>query len=216
MRDHTPEGQNSYWEHSFTRYADMFGNAQSEPAVAAARDFKAAGVKSVLELGAGQGRDSLFFAGQGLHVTALDYSQKGVDDINAKAQARQLGNLVALRHDAREPLPFEAGKFDACYSHMLFCMAFTMAELIFLSAEAHRVLRPGGLCVYTVRHHGDPNFCRGTHIAENMYEYDGFIVHFFDQAMVQKLAKGYETLEIVEFEEGQLPRKLHRVTMRKA
>jgi hypothetical protein len=48
-----------------------------------------------------------------------------------------------------------------------------------------------------------------------MYEVGGFIVHFFDRGKVEHLAEGYEILEIEEFEEGGMPRRLFRVTMKK-
>ncbi len=52
----------------------MYGTGPSQPAVAAARLFRDAGVDRVLELGAGQGRDTVFLAGQGFSVAALDYA----------------------------------------------------------------------------------------------------------------------------------------------
>ena len=48
-----------------------------------------------------------------------------------------------------------------------------------------------------------------------MSEEGGFIVHFFDMGMVEHLAHAYAILAIDEFEEGGLPRKLFRVTLRK-
>ena len=88
-------------------------------------------------------------------------------------------------------------------------------ELEALSREILRVLRPGGLCVYTVRNTNDSDFGRGSHWGEDLYENQGFIVHFFDRPKVERLAKGYEIAGIEEFEEGQLPRRLFRVTQRK-
>jgi len=120
-----------------------------------------------------------------------------------------------MHYDVRQPLPFEDDSFDACYSHMLFSMAFTTAELEFLSQEVKRVLRPSGLAIYTVRHTGDPHYCTGIHRAEDMFEVGGFIVHFFTREKVERLAKGFEIEGGEEFEEGSLPRKLFRVTMRK-
>jgi hypothetical protein len=49
-----------------------------------------------------------------------------------------------------------------------------------------------------------------------MYEHGGFIGHFFDRSPVNRLAEGFTTLEILEFEEGDLPRRLWRITQRKA
>jgi hypothetical protein len=48
-----------------------------------------------------------------------------------------------------------------------------------------------------------------------MYEVGGFIVNFFDRAKVEKVSTGYEIVSIDEFEEGRMPRKLFRVTLRK-
>lgn len=94
-------------------------------------------------------------------------------------------------------------------------MALTNSELEFLSAEIRRILKPAGLCIYTVRHTGDPHHETGIHRGDVMYEHDGFIVHFFSKEKVEHLAEGYELMSIDEFEEGELPRKLFRVTLRK-
>ncbi|MDR0477732.1 MAG: hypothetical protein LBH14_07360 [Desulfobulbaceae bacterium] len=46
-----------------------------------------------MELGAGQGRDSLFFASQGFHVHALDYSSIGVSEIEKKPLPKAVRTL---------------------------------------------------------------------------------------------------------------------------
>lgn len=78
-------------------------------------------------------------------------------------------------------------------------------------------MRPknNGLCVYTVRSVADPHYRKGVHRSEDMYEMNGFIVHFFSREKVRALSEGHEIVDIVEFEEGPLPRKLFRVTLRK-
>ena len=210
------EGQRQHWETTFSQKRDMFGGEPSDPALKAAELFKREGKTDLLELGGGQGRDTLFFARQSFHVTVLDYSQAGIEAIMAKARASALADRVpALRHDVREPLPFYNEVFDCCYSHMLFCMALTTPELARLSDEVRRVLKPGGLHVYTVRHTKDSHYGTGVHRGEDMYEVGGFIVHFFSPEKVRKLAKGWEIVSIDEFEEGGLPRKLFRVTLRR-
>ena len=90
----------------------------------------------------------------------------------------------------------------------------TEAELAALSREILRV-GPGGLYVYAVRNTRDADFQRGIHRGEDLYENQGFIVHFFDRAKVELLASGWDLLGLEEFEEGKLPRRLYRVIMRK-
>ena len=78
-----------------------------------------------------------------------------------------------------------------------------------------RVLRPDGLHVYTVRDFGDAHYGSGVSLGDAMYENGGFIVHFFDRALVERLASGFSILEVHDFDEGALPRKLWRITLRK-
>ena len=210
------DAQHPYWEKTFSEKPDMFGIEPSDPARKAAEIFKKEGKAKVLELGSGQGRDTLFLARNGFQVYALDYSAKGLEAIVEKAQDLGLQEFIKTKvHDVRDPLPFVDECFDGCFSHMLYCMALTTAELQFLSGEIRRVLRPRGLNIYTVRHTGDPHYETGIHRGEDMYEVGGFIVHFFSKGKVELLAKGYKILSVDKFEEGRLPRRLFRVTLRK-
>ena len=210
------DAQSQHWAAVLGTRPEMFGAAVSDAARKTADDLKTTGARRVLELGGGQGRDTIFFAAQGFDVHVLDYSAPGIEAILRAAARAGVGERVTTEeHDVRRPLPSAEASFDACYSHMLFCMALTSAELAALSAEILRVLRPGGLCIYTVRNTSDPDFGRGVHRGEGLYENQGFIVHFFDRAKVELLASGWDLLGLEEFEEGKLPRRLYRVIMRK-
>lgn len=210
------DAQQAHWETTFSQRPDMFGSEQSGPALKAAERFEREGKRKILELGSGQGRDTLFFAGRGFQVTAADYSQVALETIATKARASGLvDQITPVRQDVRERLRFADESYDVCYSHMLFCMALTTMELERLSREVWRVLKPGGLHVYTVRHTGDPHRGMGVHRGEEMWEVGGFIVHFFSREKVNHLAKGFEIVGIDEFDEGSVPKRLFRVTLRK-
>ncbi|MDH3444659.1 MAG: class I SAM-dependent methyltransferase [Deltaproteobacteria bacterium] len=212
----TPDAQKQHWEQTLAQRRDMFGAKPSEAARKAAKFFVQEGECKIIELGAGQGRDTLLFAQRGFSICALDYAQSGLDIIKQKREGLGLTSSVALlRHDVREPLPFRDESFDACYSHMLYCMALTTAELEFLSAEVRRVLKPGGVNVYTVRHTGDLDYGKGVHRGEDIYENNGFAVHFFSRELVLDLAREWEVIGLEQLEEGRLPRKLFYVTLKK-
>ncbi len=208
--------QYQHWEDKLSNIPDMFGKTPSDSAEKALKLFKKEGATTILELGGGQGRDSIFFAHNGLQAYVLDYSETGITIITEKAARLGLStSIIAQRHDVRKPLPFSDGMFDGCYSHMLYCMALTTSELEFLSDEIRRVLKTGGINIYTVRNTEDPHYKQGIHRGEDLYEMNGFIVHYFSEEKVKYLAKGYEIISIDRFEEDSLPKRLFRVTLRK-
>lgn len=210
------DAQHSHWEDTFSRKPEMFGSEPSYSAKKTAELFRKNKLKKILELGGGHGRDAIYFAENGFHVYVLDFSNTCLNLIKQKAKQLKFSqNITTSQHDVREVLPFEDESFDGCYSHMLYCMALTTKELEFLSDEIRRVLKPGGLNIYTVRNTDDSHYRQGTHRGEDMYENQGFIVHFFNKEKIEHLAKGFDIINIERFEEGKLPRKLFFVILRK-
>ncbi len=208
--------QGQQWNNAFLKNPDMFGEGPSDPAQKAANLFKKESKAKLLELGGGLGRDTIFFAQSGFRVYVLDFCEIAVEAITQKAQALDLSqSITVMCHDVRNRLPFDDQSFDACYSHGLYCMALVTSELEFLSDEVRRILKPGGLNIYTVRNTDDPHYGTGIHRGEDMYEVNGLIVHYFSKEKVACLAKGYEIIGIDEFEEGRLRKKMFRVTLRK-
>ena len=208
--------QSQHWENNFLNKPEMFGVSPSSPASYTLEIFKKNNVKNMIELGAGQGRDSLLFAKNEIYVHALDYSPSGIGKINEKVLEYELLNRInAQLFDVRERLPFEDKSIDGCYSHMLYCMALTFEEIENLNNEVHRVLKHGGLNEFTVRNTEDGDYQNGVHRGEDLYESNGFIVHFFSMEKIKKLLRGFKLLDMSTFEEGSFPRRLYRATMRK-
>ena len=201
--------QSQHWEKNFSNKPEMFGLEPSISAKKALNFFKEKKINNIIELGAGLGRDSIFFAKNNIKIQALDYSSSGIEIINHKIKKDNLSNYISTKlFDVREKLPFKDNSIDACYSHMLYCMALTIADLQKLNNEIHRILKPNGLNIYTVRHTNDGDYKNGKHIGEDLYENDGFIVHYFSEEKVNSLLNGFKNITLEKFEEGTFPRKL--------
>ncbi|MFC9293879.1 class I SAM-dependent methyltransferase [Streptomyces sp. NPDC057011] len=207
------EAQREHWQQTYGVHPWMYGEEPSAPAVHAAAVFRAAGAREVLELGAGHGRDALYFAREGFSVLATDFSPVGLEHLRAAGAAQEVaGRVTTAVHDVREPLPLADASVDAVFAHMLLCMALSTKEIHSLVAEVRRVLRPGGAFVYTVRHTGDAHYRAGTGHGDDIWEHGGFAVHFFPRDLVDALAEGWTLEEVHSFEEGGLPRRLWRIT----
>ena len=193
----------------------MFGLEASEPAKKSLKIFQENNINTIIELGAGLGRDSIYFSINNLSVTSLDYSQSGINIINKKINKDRLKNIKTKVFDIRQKLPFEDNSIDGCFSHMLYCMALSNQNLLNLNKEICRILKPDGLNIYTVRNEHDGDYKNGIHRGEDMYENDGFIVHFFNKTKINQLTDGFKNIKIESFEEGTFPRKLYFVVNKK-
>ncbi len=208
--------QSQHWEKNFSSKPEMFGLDPSEPAKKSLKLFQEKKINKIVELGAGLGRDTIFFAKNSIHVNALDYSGSGIKIINEKAEKQNLSKYISTKiFDVRKKLPFEDNSIEACFSHMLYCMALTLNELENLNNEIYRILKPNGINIYTVRHTNDGDYKKGIHRGEDLYENDGFIVHFFSKEKVNSLLNGFQNLKLENFEEGKFPRKLFFVCNKK-
>ena len=194
----------------------MFGPEPSKAAQATLQVFKKYNIKKIIELGAGLGRDTIFFGKHSINIEALDYSPAAINIINKKAKEKKLSETIKARiFDVRKKLPFKNNSIGGCFSHMLYCMALSDFDLKKLNKEVLRILKPGGINIYTVRHTDDGDYKNGFHRGGDLYENDGFIVNFFSKDKIKKLSKGFNIISIKKFEEGSFPRKLFRVMLKK-
>ena len=211
--------QRRQWDRTYAGAQDFFGRGPSELAVSALHTFKQRGITDVLELGCGQGRDTWYMAMNGMRVTALDYSESGICQMRERARKDGLDGVVTVDvHDARQPLPFPDASFDAVYSHMFFTMEFSEEEVSAMLGECNRVLRPGGLNLYSVRNDHDPHYGQFVPRGKDMWQNPmGFVVHFFSEEAVRRLSSGYDVLWVKEFDERSPPftKKLYEVALQR-
>ncbi|MBC7107242.1 MAG: class I SAM-dependent methyltransferase [Methanomassiliicoccales archaeon] len=211
--------QREHWDTVYKLKPDYFGETPSEFARRALSFFKEKGAKKIIELGCGEGRDTIMFLKEGFEVIAFDYSPVAIEHLMQKAKSNQLSeSLTAMIHDARDGIPLTDECVDGIFSHMFFTMQLTEKELDFIFQECLRVMKAGGFNIYSVRNIHDPHYGKGIHRGEDMWESpQKFVVHFFSLEKVKRLARGYEICHIGEFDDPSPTyiKKLYEVILRK-
>ena len=104
----------------------------------------------VLEVASGAGGPALFMLAEtGCRVTGVDLHEAGVASANAAAAAQGLGDRARfVQADARAPLPFENGSFDAALCIDSINHVYERGQLL---GELWRVLRDAAGCCSRTR-----------------------------------------------------------------
>ena len=204
------------WNKVYKSDSNFFGEEPSNFAMLCFNYLKTNNVKRILELGAGHGRDTIFFASNGIDVEALDYSVTAIEILDKISKEKRLPIKTRTFDVKKTPLPFPDGYFDAVYSHMLFNMRFSLEDLHSIFSEIRRVLKPKGLNFFSVRNHNDKSYGKGIVVDQGIYDINGFQIRFFTENDIQGLAatEGFEIFWIKEEYEEQ-PVTLYLVSSRK-
>ncbi len=138
---------------------------------------------TILELGCGEGNDSIYFAEQGHTVSATDFSDVAIEQNNKRWIHP---NLTFKVQDTGQPFQFDDASFDIVYAR-LSLHYFTDETTRSIFREIARVLRPGGILCFMCKSTDDHIYGQGEKIEEDMYERDGHVRHFFSKKYVLEL-----------------------------
>jgi ubiquinone/menaquinone biosynthesis C-methylase UbiE len=197
------------WDKVYSKVSAFFGEEPTSFSQICYIDFKKHHVKKLLELGCGQGRDTLFFASHDLDIYAIDSSKVAIESLKQKIRKEKI-SIKLRQFDAKQGIPFGNKYFDAVYSHMFYNMRFTDVELRFLFRESSRVLKNNGLLFFSVRSDKDVLYNKGQKIDNNIYEINGFQIRFFTKEQIKSFLVNY--FEIKNIEEGyEVPVSLYLV-----
>lgn len=136
----------------------------------------------ILELGCGEGNDSIYFAELGHEIVATDFSDIVIEQNKKRWTAT---NLTFKVQDITNPFEFEGSEFDAVYAR-LSLHYFTDEATQEIFREINRVLKPGGKLVFMCKSTDDSIYGQGSQIEADMYELDGHVRHFFSEEYATK------------------------------
>ncbi|MDW0195357.1 MAG: methyltransferase domain-containing protein, partial [Nitrososphaeraceae archaeon] len=74
------------WDRVYSKNSFFFGEEPSSFAILCYEDLSKYGCTKLLELGCGQGRDTIFFALKGLDVHAIDSSKVAIKNLNERTR----------------------------------------------------------------------------------------------------------------------------------
>lgn len=147
-------------------------------------------LRSLLDVGCGDGRDALYFSKKGLKVTALDLSESGIGKLKRQG-ARIRCRLVDIRNAS-----LAENSFDIIYAHLsLHYFDDETTSRIF--KKLFRALKMGGLMFVKCKSTEDPLFGKGRRIGENMYA-KGHIRHFFTTEYMREKLRGFKVIKIIK------------------
>lgn len=138
---------------------------------------------TLLELGCGNGRDSLYFFENHIDITAIDASDKAIRDLNER-----YGNIDGLRFMCDDFVCSTAlyqGSYDICYSRFTLHSINPEQERMVVE-NVFKALRRGGVFCIEVRSVHDPLYGKGKPAGRNAYSYNGHYRRFIVREELEK------------------------------
>lgn len=130
--------------------------------------------KNILELGCGNGRDSLYFLGLGLNVVAIDSSDGVIAQLKEKYEEN---NIYFICDDFVSSSAIFSGQYDYVYSRFTL-HAITEEQETEVLHNVYKVLKKNGLFFIEVRSVNDELYGQGEKVGENSYIFDGHFRRF--------------------------------------
>jgi SAM-dependent methyltransferase len=156
---------------------------------------------NIIELGAGNGRDSRFFARNGFEIISTDFSEAACN-LNNSLMPDDLKSRITIRQlDMTNDFPFPDVYFDIVYAH-LSLHYFSMPVTRHIISEIGRILRAGGIFAYLVNSTSDPEYGQGPRLEEDYYQIGEDTKRYFSIESAEKLASGFEIMVLDDLGEA--------------
>jgi SAM-dependent methyltransferase len=165
------------------------------------------------DLGAGTGRDSIFFSKYCDDVTSVELTKTAANDIGQQILNKNIRNIEVINDDVWSALKrqnnIKKGFVDVIHAHsFLHYTKPTMTDVIF--SEIHQLLRKGGRIVFGVKGKGDHLYGKGEEIEKDVWVFeDGQRRKFYDEESISEVLykAGFE-IELLETEKEVFDNKI--------
>jgi len=179
-----------FWKEKWVNPEDRIPNPFTKKVYKILKDKQ---YKKLLDIGCGDGRDTLYFAKKGFHVTAVDFSTSGIEHLQKEKEDL---NITCLQGKIQD-IQFSENSFDVIYAHLsLHYFDDKITTNIF--TNLHSILKKNGMICIKVKSTNDKLCGKGKKIEENMYLYEDQIRHFFDKKYLKEKLHKFKIINIEE------------------
>tara|TARA_Y100000310_G_C20649810_1_gene798748 strand:- start:333 stop:1007 length:675 start_codon:yes stop_codon:yes gene_type:complete len=185
-----------YWNNIYSTN-NYFGTGPTLLAISAKELIENHSISNILELGCGQGRDSIFFANLGCNVTATDISENAINFVKKVKNEQNLQNLQLFVHDILNPLKFESTNFDLVYSNLAL-QFFDINQLSEIFSNVNKIMKDNSFFLFSTKKSGDKYHNFGNKIFDNAFESKGITRFFYDKPELMHILEENFTIEHFE------------------
>lgn len=164
---------------------------------------------TLLDVGCGEGADSVFYARKGFHVTAIDKNETYLKRFRAYRSDHGISNITILERDALE-YGYPRNTYDVISCILVLC-CMKRSEFERILEPMKRSVKPGGLIIMSSRNYLDPEL-KDYKKTQAMIEPNTFhkkedccrFLYFIEQGRLREV---FSDLEILYDFEGYAPCK---------
>ena len=141
----------------------------------------------LLEIGCGNGRDSIFFGKNEINVIAIDQSEEEIKKLQSLKYPNVTFKAADMVYDKEIYIP---NFTDYVYSRFTL-HAIGEKEQLMVMRNVYDSLKKGGLFLIEVRSTNDNIFGKGKKVEKNAYIYEGHYRRFIDFNELKEIAKDH-------------------------
>jgi cyclopropane fatty-acyl-phospholipid synthase-like methyltransferase len=184
----------NFWDQRAETTPYIWTKAPSIVGIKGVEPLKTAEAKTVLDIGCGYGRDTVYLAKQGFQVTGIDFSKEMIAQGEKWAKEESL-NIAFIVDN------FTTHNFTETYDA---AVSFNCLHLLAKDQRKQYVkklydlLNPGGIFVTANFSTKESKYRQGEEVEPNTFTRNGKIVHYFTEEELRELFSGFNIVSITQ------------------